>query len=405
MTHKPRLLLGLITSIVTMLIAGLVLVATATSSAETPAERCARETATYNQTWKQAWVIAHPGTTIAQAPDPNPPYICGQDDPPPTLPTTTPTITPETPPPSETPPTSTDGPGLNPPTSITNPVTPTGPQPTIDSGGEQSDEFGGSPCDAAAKSIVRKFIGIFTESAKFECSSSALINVRSTNPANPARVLGNVLDGRTVDVTGFNQVDLDLTKKNLASEDIVTGPTDKIRIEAVCRKAQNLDSVSQRILPQGVDGSWYQGEMIVRFCYGIVNRKSLEVTYWNRAEFTFRTNLGARYRQEIRFNVRYAKGASASMILKVDGRLRKDVAGGDDLTTGWFTFNYTGDQGTLDTSSGYGIYFFEYMGATVIDSVGSWTDDTATEMWRFRCPKSGVCKYPYGNRAPTHYAD
>ena len=57
-----------------------------------PAERCARETAIYNQSWKQACVAAHPGTTISDAPEPTPPYIC-HDPGTPTTTTSMPSVT------------------------------------------------------------------------------------------------------------------------------------------------------------------------------------------------------------------------------------------------------------------------------------------------------------------------
>ena len=109
-------------------------------NAETPAQRCKRETLAYNTSWKQAWVLAHPGKTIKDAPDPTPPYVCGQNnDPAPTITPSTTTDTPaptsESAAPSGT--TGSDGPNLNPPASRdgnANGVT-TG-QPTITAPGD-----------------------------------------------------------------------------------------------------------------------------------------------------------------------------------------------------------------------------------------------------------------------------
>ncbi|MXP24350.1 hypothetical protein GIY30_23800 [Gordonia sp. HNM0687] len=118
--------------------------------AETPAERCTRETNAYNQTWKQAWVLAHPGTTIDDAPAPNPPYICHSGDDGGSAPTITAPSTTETPTnsataTSEAPPTgvetTSNGPDLEPPASTSSPADNVDAgQPTIGSA-ETSDEI------------------------------------------------------------------------------------------------------------------------------------------------------------------------------------------------------------------------------------------------------------------------
>ncbi|MFW0790008.1 hypothetical protein [Gordonia sp. CPCC 205333] len=134
----PRLLL-LVAITVAICALGIAAITTGTSAAETPAERCQRETNTYNTTWKQAWVATHPGKSIDDAPAPNPPYKCGENNttPPPSITTTSDTPTPSSASPSSSGNASTTprvGPSLNPPASTSNPAAGVTPgQPTINS--------------------------------------------------------------------------------------------------------------------------------------------------------------------------------------------------------------------------------------------------------------------------------
>lgn len=109
-------------------LAAVAIIGIGSADAETPAERCKRETSQYNDAWKQAWVAAHPGKTVDDAPNPNPPYRCGgNDDAPPTLsPSTSSAEAPtESTGPTESGPSSesskTPGPSLNPDTERTEP--------------------------------------------------------------------------------------------------------------------------------------------------------------------------------------------------------------------------------------------------------------------------------------------
>ena len=143
LTRAAKAALGDIACIAAVTAVAITLIVAPTGNAETPAERCKRETAAYNNTWKQAWVLAHPGTTINDAPAPTPPYTCGQNNQ--TTPTiTTPSTTEETPttttPSETTSATSTDRPNLTPPTSRNDNANGVAPgQPTIANGAPRNE--------------------------------------------------------------------------------------------------------------------------------------------------------------------------------------------------------------------------------------------------------------------------
>lgn len=99
----------------------------------------------------------------------------------------------------------------------------------------------------------------------------------------------------------------------------------------------------------------------------------------------------------------------ASVIL--NSRFRKDVIEHEDDNIAEFkkvTGTFTGiweDKEILDTSSGFGIYFVEHTSIHVQDHVHgtNFHNYSEDQMDRFRCPKRGVCSYPYGKPAPIHY--
>ncbi|MEP9391773.1 hypothetical protein ABLE94_05860 [Gordonia sp. VNK1] len=192
--------------IVAVTVVAITLISAPTSSAETPAERCKRETTAYNTAWKQAWVLAHPGSTVDDAPTPNPPYKCGQNN------ETTPTIT--TPSTTEEAPTTTEastetsssspasGPNLNPPTSTSSPAANiTSGQAPIRSG--QRDGTKASLCSDAAGHILKS---VSLSNAYMLCQNGGVVSVYEEN--GNRSFVGNIFSGSFQETTGKTAADV-----------------------------------------------------------------------------------------------------------------------------------------------------------------------------------------------------
>ncbi|WP_123925479.1 hypothetical protein [Gordonia oryzae] len=364
--------------------AAIAVISAPVGGAETPAERCKRETAAYNNAWKQAWVLAHPGSTIDNAPAPNPPYVCGQNN------DTTPTIsTPSTTDESSTAEISTAttsndtlGPTLTAPTSTSSPAGNVNPsQPAIGAPTDSQSVFSKTLCVQA----VRKFAKALG-AVSFSCGQQ-LANIVQ-NGGRQRSYLLKVTSGAAVDVTGMSDNRRYSLAKNLASDEIPPGGTCGPPYSSV----KNVSSQSN-------------GKLQIFYCYGQLDDDGV-VEYENGARIEYRMALGQVREQRMQFSwIMNKLNMVASLTIR--WRFRMDVKDDDDINVD------VGAAQGADRKEGSwrlytanrGVYFIEHTDILISDPfLRSPIHNTeATQGPRFRCDGFNPCSFPGGEESTTHY--